>query len=85
MRKKLRHLLIFAAGLFGGLLLAQCFVVLAARSGGSFGGETFTLLAFPLLIGASYAIGRDGRRMGDYDHGYRQGFAKGQNDRAAGG
>lgn len=53
----LRYIVLFAAGLFSGLLLAQCFIVLASRQGGSFGGEVFPLLAIPLLFLAGCSIG----------------------------
>lgn len=33
-----------------------------------------------LFIGAGYSIGRDSRRMGDYDRGYIQGYRDRQED-----
>lgn len=61
LKNLLRHVLLFGAGLFGGMLLSQCLMVLCAREGSSFGGEAFTLLALPLLVAVSFSIGYDVR------------------------
>ncbi len=83
MRKIRRYAVVFLAGLFGGMLFAQCLIAMASRTGGSFGGEVFPVLALPLFIGAGYSIGRDSRRMGDYDRGYIQGYRDRQQDQQA--
>lgn len=72
------YLLVLVAGMLGGMLLAQCFVVLASRTGGNFGGEVIPLLALPLFICAGYAMGRDHRQIGIYDRGYRRGYSEGK-------
>ena len=72
-QKLLRYALIFGAGLFSGILIAQCLIVLYARQNGNIGGEVFTILALPFLLAAGFSIGFDARSALSYHKGFRDG------------
>ncbi len=78
MKKTLKYLSWWSAGLFSGLTLAQVILVSAERAGGSPGGEIIVPITIPLLILAGYVVGRDTPRIEDYDRGYDEGYEDGR-------
>ncbi|MFV0497465.1 MAG: hypothetical protein ACK5L0_04730 [Candidatus Fimivivens sp.] len=60
-------------GFWCGLFVAQGFIVLALRNGGSPGGELVPLFAIPLALYAGYIMGDDLSREKWFAAGYRKG------------